>query len=231
MAWVKKKFAKKPKQKKFFQKPKQKQRTNVVNRPISSLGLGFPKKVQMSHKYMGSVVLGSTAGSLATQVFSCNGMYDPDITNIGHQPLYYDQMTALYNHYTVIGSRIDVKFVPSSSFDGGLAVGGYINDDTTVTPGSFPAIIEQSLAKYSYLNYNSAVPPKITLNWSAKKYFGGSILANDLLQGQAGTNPNEQSYFTLFMQPLNGASTISIFCEVVITYIAIWKELKDIPQS
>ena len=35
---------------------------------------------------------------------------DPNHTGVGHQPLYFDQLMTIYNHYIVIGAKITVKF-------------------------------------------------------------------------------------------------------------------------
>lgn len=46
-----------------------------------------------------------TAGSLSTlscvNQFCINGMYDPDTTGTGHQPMYFDNYAAVYNRYRV----------------------------------------------------------------------------------------------------------------------------------
>lgn len=53
--------------------------------------------------------LGAT-GSNVWQ-FCGNGLYDPDITGVGHQPMYFDNYAALYNKYRVIKSYISVTVV------------------------------------------------------------------------------------------------------------------------
>lgn len=203
----------------------------TINKTVVSAGLGFPKKMEMTHKYQGSVGLVGTSGVFAAHSFSCNSLYDPDATGTGHQPLYRDQMQNLYNHYVVIGSRAQISFIPTSGTYGSAAVGCFINDDQTLTTTSFPAAIEQSIGKYKYVTYNNSSPSSFSLNWSAKKVFGGSILANTELQGTATTNPLEQQFFTVWAQSLDGTTSISFWVEIVITYITIWKELIDVGQS
>lgn len=53
--------------------------------------------------------LGST-GSNVWQ-FSANGCYDPDTTGLGHQPMYFDNYSAVYNQYRVLKSEITVTVV------------------------------------------------------------------------------------------------------------------------
>lgn len=42
--------------------------------------------------------------------YSCNSLFDPDITGIGHQPYLYDQVTALYDAVRCVTSIISVTF-------------------------------------------------------------------------------------------------------------------------
>lgn len=205
-----------------------------VTSSMMSLGrFGFPKKIMCTHEYSDIVIMTNTAGSLATFQFSANGMFDPNITSTGHQPMFFDQLSALYLHYNVIGSKITFTF---TSPTGGTTTttntycGAYIDDDTA------------SLSNINALLEQDPYPPKIivpgvtqkqvkTLKWSAKKTFGGSVLSDSELQGTASANPTEQSYYTMWTYPVDGSSTVSTYATVKITYIAIWSELRPITTS
>lgn len=206
-------------------------RRNTKNKSIVSVGLGFPKKTLVTHKYAEVFNLNTgAAGATAYYDFSCNGMYDPNITGTGHQPYYFDQYSALYDHYCVIGSKITVKFTPTNITYPPTLVGCFINDDTTKTPNVY-GLMESSQGQYRALPYGTNNNTNITMKWSAKKYFGRSVLANDELQGTVSTNPTEQSYFTIWIDSAAQAAVSQITIEVLIEYIAIWKELKDIATS
>jgi len=225
---IKTKATKKISKKNILRKPKTKV---TVNKSIVSSGLGFPKKLQMTHKYNGSISLAGIAGAFVSWNFSCNGMYDPDQTGVGHQPMYFDQLTALYDHYCVIGSKAVFNIIPTNSSYGSAAMGVFINDDTTVTPTSFPTAIEQSNGTHRFVAFNNTKPISFTANWSAKRNFGAAVLANTELQGTASANPTEQQYFTVWSQSIDGVTTAQFWVEVVITYVAIWKELKELGPS
>jgi len=201
------------------------------NKSTVKAGLGFPKKMVMTHKYHETVSFGIGGGVLGTYTFSCNGMYDPNITGTGHQPLYFDQMTALYDHYTVIGSKIRVKLCQGAANQPTVKIATFINDDGTVTPTSIDMMGEQSCGKQFIIPPASTDTYTITNKWSAKKTFGGSPLSNDLLQGTVAANPTEQSFYTFGFQAADLTTTVAMFAEVDITYIAVWDELKDIAGS
>lgn len=208
-----------------------KNRKQLVNRTTVPVGLGFPKKMVMTHKYCETFTLGSTAGALGNYKFSCNGMYDPNITGTGHQPMYFDQMAQIYDHYTVIGSRIIVKIAPETAGQPAYQVAMFINDDTTYNPTDPDYAAEQSTTSRFVL-----VPPSSTdaftmsKKWSAKKYFGSAVLANNSLQGTSSANPTEQSYFEIYLRSV-GSSTSSVIFQVEIQYIAVWAEIKDLAPS
>jgi len=206
-------------------------RKTTVPRTMVDIGKGFPKKMQMTHKYTENVILTSASGVLATYKFSCNNMYDPNFSGTGHQPLYFDQMAALYDHFVVIGSKIKFTLVPGGATTAPCAFGINVNDDTTVVPSEFTSLSEQTQSNIKYFAPNNTKPLALTKTWSAKKFFGGSILANTELQGSPASGPTEQSYFALYIQSLDGATTAACYAVVEITYIALWKELKDIAAS
>lgn len=188
--------------------------------------------IKITHRYCQTFNNVSSTGVTAVQRFRTNGMYDPDQTGTGHQPMFFDQLAALYNHYVVIGSKITVKCVPSTSTTVPQFVGVNINDDSSLPGGvDVNTINEQPDSVFRQIAYAPDKPITITRKWSAKKRFGGSILANTELQGTPTTDPTEQSFFTLYNVAVDGASNVGCWMTVTIEYIAIWKELKDVGGS
>lgn len=207
-----------------------KRKRTVRNLSTVKLGLGFPKKVLVTHKYNDQVAINTGAtGQLSNYLFSCNGMYDPNITGTGHQPYYFDQLTALYDHYCVIGSKLKLRVAKSDVTTVPCTVGVYINDDTTATT-SLTTAMEYSSGRHLVLT-TSNQKASITRKWSAKKYFGKSVLANTDLQGTSAANPSEQSFFNFWVSSETNIQQTSVLIDVEITYIAVWKELKDIAGS
>jgi len=49
---------------------------STVNRNMVNMGLGFPKKMEFTHRYVDAESITSTSGIINTRIFSCNGMYD-----------------------------------------------------------------------------------------------------------------------------------------------------------
>lgn len=57
-------------------------------------------------------------------------MYDPDLTGFGHQPYFFDQLTDIYSHYVVIGSKIKISGAvdTGSNQNVNLNLSAYYND-------------------------------------------------------------------------------------------------------
>lgn len=198
-----------------------------------NLGLGFPKRVVCTHKYVGFRDLTSTTGLVGTYRFSCNGMFDPDSTGVGHQPMYFDNLTAIYDHYTVIGSKLTLKVVPKNVTQGPGAVAVFVNDDTSTAITNIGTAVEQSSGTSALLlPVGQSVPLTVTKYWSAKKTFGGSILGNDNLQGNASADPTESQFYDICYQDIgtgSASSTIQLWVEI--EYTAVWDELRDQAQQ
>lgn len=205
----------------------------VINRVV--LGHGLPKMATVTHRYVDSKVMNMTGGAVSTYTFRCNGMYDPDYTGVGHQPLYFDQMSALYNHFVVIGSKITVRFAGTIASAGGNSVPiiACLQTHPSVSPTYTDPLLaaEQNYSNIRLMGPGQDTKIVMTSKWSAKKTFGAGILANTELQGTPSADPTEQSYFTISARPMDAITNCSCQMIVTIEYIAVWKELKQITSS
>lgn len=195
-----------------------------------NFGYGFPAKVKVIHKYYDQFNLNSALGVLTSYQFHANGMYDPNITGTGHQPQYFDQLAAVYDHYVVIGSKITI--MPAGNLDSnrGFQVCAYLNDDTSIV-GSFESAAQQTDA-VSGVYSSSRENPNLELTYSAKKVYGGNIMNNAQMMGTGSVDPTEKSVYTILMKATDPAATdCNVSFAVMIEYIAVWFELKDIEKS
>lgn len=173
------------------------------------------------------------AGAAAGYNFSCNGLYDPNITGIGHQPRGFDQLMLLYDHYVVIASKITITAANSDTGNSNMfAV--LVRDSPTlmVDPND---IMENRFVRYSVLSSEGSGDntKSITLRVNPNKFLGRSKpLADDQLKGNDSANPVEQCYFQVYAYPTPaGTDTTSVYCQVRIEYTAIFIEPKQPAQS
>lgn len=197
-----------------------------VPRPLASTpGTAFPHRYQNELRYSAVQSIVLDPSGWGKHFFSCNGLYDPDITGLGHQPLYYDQLTALYNHYTVIKSSITIQ--PMGFEDNSYVLSLSLEDDTSSSFGNTTR--EQPDTKSWVVSAPQGDKDnKHSLYWNAAKVFGGDIIDNDDLQGTLNTNPPEQTFYMLGMEGV-AATVHSYFVEL--RYTVVWDELKTVAGS
>lgn len=216
--------------------PSSRARTLTVPRGVRTRvpKTGFPKQMTMRHHYNTPPFAFNSSGLVQpnTQQWRVNGMFDPDFSGIGHQPLYFDQVTPIYNHYTVLESEIIVKVTVIS--DGSeptespyAAFGLYLEDDTSVNPNTYAGMAEQPSAVTSTARFNGE-PHVIRKKWNARQAFGGNTMDNAQLRGTGAANPTEEQFFTFFFTT-EPAKTVKIMVEADIIYTAVWTEIK--PQT
>lgn len=210
-------------------KRRQKQRT-TRNRTSVPAGLGFPKRMLMTNRYCetGTLTTGGS-GSLVTYNYRANSLYDPNQTGGGHQPMYFDQMMSIYNHWICIGSKITITWAQMPDTAGSrppVTVGVFLNDDSTVSP-SFNGILEQTIASKRTMTQNSGNSCVTTCKFSAKKVFGGSVLADADLQGTVTSGCAEEQMYTLFVDSGASLTPCTVMYRVQIDYITVYRELKD----
>lgn len=195
----------------------------------------FAKTTKQLFRYVDTVGLNpGLTNTVAYHTFSANGMYDPDITGVGHQPRGFDEYMQFYNHYTVIASKIRLTFATVSATTTGYAYVGVM-----ATAAATPEItdintIMENKATNSKVNSVMGTRPRIvSKGLSISKYFGQKVLQEDANAGTNAANPTEQVYWQIFAATNNSGTTDPdwIRVKVEIDYIAILHEPKLIAGS
>lgn len=194
---------------------------------------GFPKSMTMRHRYVQTGTLTSTTGVTAKYAFNLNGMYDPDVTGTGHQPLYFDQQSLMYDHWVVTKSFFRVSFAPGNDSTKPAYVGLLPDDDGTTSLVNHETLSEQTGAqvKFMFSDVDAAEPVVLTTKYDAVKNFGPDPQDNNSLQGTSAANPSETSCVIIWIVAADGTTTISCYYLVEIWYEAIWTEIKTIATS
>lgn len=198
---------------------------------------GFPSNKVVKMRYVDTFELDPAAGTVAPWIFRANGIFDPDQTGIGHQPLGHDQWAQYYNHAVVIGSKINVKFIYSDATqtDGQLC-GCYLSDDTSF-PTSASTLMEQGLGKYRLMSMSVIGSPSVvSINntFSAKKFFNITDIKDNLdrLGSTFGANPADEASYIVWVGAIDAISNPGkTKILVTIDYIVSLSEPKALAQS
>ena len=219
------------------QSKKRSYRITKYKGPGLSPNAPFAKSFLFKTRYVSSktAVQGLGAGVPGTYIFSLNSLYDPDKTLLigGHQPIGFDQMMMMYDHYTVIGARVRVT-AWNQDPDESQVIALHIKDNQSVNTDS-NNILENGLNRWALLGTTGSGSDTKTLsiNCSISKFFGRKVLQGDKYSGSATTDPTDGVYLHITAIPVTGGAAVplSIRTCVEIQYIAVLTEPKTLASS
>lgn len=172
-------------------------------------------------------VLGTPAG----HAYSCNGMWDPDISGGGHQPRGFDQLMNIFNHAVVIGAKITVQVSHTSGVNDTI-VGIAIRDNFTIDT-NMNNYLESRKCRHVMVGAGANAEPKtISYKLNPNKFLNRSKPMSDPdLKNSAFNNPAESAYFHLFCGPVESVDATPVHCNVMIEYTCVFFEPKLPAQS
>lgn len=221
---------------KKYKKRSYKRKKRKTNSWLQTTGAGksasFPlnKSFRFKTQYYSAVDLNPSVFTVS-HVFSLTGLFDPDITSTGHQPIGFDQVMPMYDHYTVIGARAKVIFTNTDTTKA-QTVCLHLRDSATTTT-SLTGIIENGMGRYTVLAPagSGGNVRTLSINCSPSKFFGRKVLQGDKYQGTVASNPSDQCYLHISVSDNAGGDSSVVQCSVLIQYIAILTEPKQLSLS
>lgn len=189
-------------------------------------------------KYNDVISLDANAGTLGSTgsnmwQFCLNGLYDPDTTSTGHQPLFFDNYAALYSKYFVKYATITVTvinhFVNTSiagpTFYVNNAYKLFILKDATNSSTEFPSNIQQVIeAGGSNIKWRFAGPsltgklPKLKMGCAPHKIACRGY-RDDTLTAATNANPASAVYAYVGIAAADASSNpVAVSVDVRITY-------------
>lgn len=165
-------------------------------------------------------------------VFSANGLFDPDVTGTGGQPMGFDQMMSFYNHYTVLRSKIRCN-VTNTSTSLVLSVGCLKSGSSTVTT-SIEQLLENGDVAYAIAGFYGAQGSTVRVTQSCDNaLFQGidNIMDDPNMRGDSASNPTEQTYFHVSTWNNFSAVQITSALQPIIEYDVVFHEPRKGPLS
>lgn len=165
------------------------------------------------------------------RIYSANGLYDPDVTGIGHQPRGFDQIKTMYDHYYVRQSKITVDF---SNLDGVYAMTcGVALIDNNTQHTSMADYAEGANCKFIRLSPSggSKTTGTVTLTCDTARFTGRGKNSDSMTSACTGM-PSEGVYFHIFVDNDAGATSGGgVSMRPVIDYVTKFLECKVPPES
>lgn len=161
----------------------------------------LPVKCRATFVYSNYATLDPAAGDAATLDIAAN-----DCTTL--QPRGFDQMMTLYDHYVVIGARLEVWFTNNSAQAQMMA--GVVLRDVGTAITSAKTIQESAYIKQVCISMNDAGSNTgyVNVKLNPNKWLGRSKpLADPQLKGSTGASPQELVHFIVFAHAMNLGGT------------------------
>lgn len=191
------------------------------------------KKLNAKFRYSDSISINpGAAGAAGVHVFSANGLYDPDVTSTGHQPTGFDEVSALYDHYTVTWVKIRCFFLNGDTTYSGIC-GISLKDNANVET-DWRAYDESGLSNtgVALIQGGQSDPLVLEHEVTLSEFLGRpNILSEDDLRGTPSTNPTEQAYWHVWVAPGVSQDMAASTVIVEMEYMAIFTEPKIVGLS
>lgn len=195
----------------------------------------FPKTRMVKLRYVKQITMDAGTGSTTSYGFRSNDLYDPDYssgTTPPDQPYYFDQLMAMYQKFTVVGSKITVMPFGATTSGHYYVVGLYRDTDTTARPATLIECMEAPGTVWTGVGNAEQNPRKISLTYSAKKTHRGKPLSNPDLAGSASASPVNSDFYRIFAGcPNSSTDPGEITVNVVIHYTVVLHDRIDPPTS
>lgn len=231
--------------------PRKRRRTNRIRRPIPRAGRlkpkigAFPNSKTLNLRYVEDFTLNPGITGAAVNVFSMNGLYDPNITGGGHQPMFFDNYMNIYGRYRVNYSYItfiacDTHQVNQPITVTGSTTGTAYGDNTRAVrmfivkdktnndySSSLNTLIEEGNTNLAWRYAPNNLSPSVQ-----KMRMRGDPVAilncnkrDEELQGTSTSNPLNEAYFICGVDNIPGANADNMNFQVIITYNVTFSDL------
>lgn len=168
-----------------------------IARSVSMSGLPFPPQKYQKFVYWDQYVLAQGSGVPVLQQMRLNSLYDPDLTGVGHQPYYYDQITQVYGKYKVYA--VDIQYWYTNNGNGRFTLRPSVSAGTAATLTGFQLEAERP---YSVCRAYSVNGPPTTgkIRVLNRKILGVSkdqYNDDDKYSALINANPEVQTYLNI----------------------------------
>lgn len=185
----------------------------------------FPERKYCTLVYQNEsfILAPGLAKAAAVHTWRAANLRDPNLTGVGHQPMYYDPMMLLYQYYIVLESKIECVFASgaggdTNSYHCGVAVRPDIAEST-----SSHRYAENGGCKSAIFNYNMGTKTLSLTYYPGKTLgFNDSPMNHPELQGNNTIDPAQVPTFQVYANSMNSALGADVFVTVKIQYKCVF---------
>lgn len=173
-------------------------------------------------------------GLLGSYVFQLNGLYDPNITGAGHQPLGFDQLMLMYEHGTVIGAQAKVDFTSLDTIYHQI-VGLYIST-TSTTESDVRKVIENGSCVWQVIGpQGSGIESvaSLSIKTGVEKFMGlHNIMSSASFYSTSTANATDGLFLHIFCVDHNqNYDTAGVSFNVYLNQISVFTQPRELAIS
>lgn len=206
---------------------------------------GFPDSVKVKLRYCQIIRLNLAGATPDQHLFRCIAPQNPSYTAItDHQPMYYDQWSSIYTHYTVLGSKIRMDSLPGSNVTSNQPngfFGIYTTTDTqgidvfTDDIGVLEANNSTNMRIAGLLTGSNSTPSKSAYamsKFSTRKFFGCKDPQDGGAYSALTTSiPNQEAYWACYYSPIGTNDPATQQFLITIEYIIEFRDRRPVDIS
>lgn len=184
-------------------------------------------------RYSDTINMNPPAGTLLRHTFRVTDCVDPDYSGAGHQPLSWDQVSAFYKRYSVIGFKYRIRPVAWTD-DNDVIWGTSISPESSPSYSSITAFREGVGTKVRYLNPGVTTKSVVTGNtrpkrWIPNKWYEDERAGFTGNGGVSSSPPTANTYLHIFCGPADYTSDINtVYFALDLEYdILLWDRIPD----
>ena len=161
----------------------------------------IPRRMIKTLTYTYSAAIGAGAVGTWNQLpnFSANGAYDPYVAVGGGSPAHWALYASMFNHYTVLGSKMRLRIFPAQGANSCPIVGLIKVDDNAAFSGfagAWNSAVKDTNAAYKIAQFGSDSFITLAKGYSPYKFFSvKDPSACDSIGASTSTVPADQVYF------------------------------------
>lgn len=219
--------------------------------------LNFPQSMKTKLRYTERFEFTPTSTSVQQQRFMGNGIYDPNITGIGHQPRGFDQFMDVYQKFTVVASQCTVQFMyegydgPSLKDSTGHLTQNRSSTDNVpaLTPvacglhkgmealaaGSYVQQMEKDRTQWGFVTGTGGEVCTLVGKGSTKEMFGKEYaIGAEGYMGDASSDPDQAWFWEVWAGRISDdypQEQVKVVCNAILQYDVVFTEPKTLSES
>lgn len=187
---------------------------------LGALEWGAPNSIVTTLRYCDNFQLTSTSGATVSAVYRANGIYAPQYSGGGtsHQPMFRDAWVAMYDYYTVLGSKITVT-AQSRNATNGFVI-GLQGSDTPTLSSTVISWLEQNNGVHALIGNANAGSKTLHMTYGPEENLGANMKDDQSSLVSTGSDPGSQQayYFGILASTEDFATTAVITFLIQIEY-------------